>query len=846
MALTTPDDRPSGGAAARTDAGLAEADVELAAAELELTDYLLAPPQAPGGGDGYVESSVYHDGDGPVGPVGLGGPGGPGGLVGLEDGSGSTPRGAHDVRSGPFGCTALRASDAAGPRRTEEDPAAADPPTLDLGVVRAGGARRSVLGVPGRIAGAAGAGNAAGAARWPVAGGTQHPPQVLPHPHDGSGGMPDVAAALVATAPAGAAAEAEPATETETAAAQAEAGTARRRPASSGFLARAFGITVLLSAGGSVLGLLRDLLLARFFGAGPATDAFLVAWTVPETAAPLLIEDAMAFLTVPAFSAALSVRAEADGAVAADADAARADGAHAEVPEAARTVELRKPAPLTVRASDAPSTPAAGLPVDDPVRRLVAATFPPLTLALTLLAGLVALFAPALVHVLAPGLKDSSLAVVCTRLTAVTVLPFGLTGYLSAGLRAHHRFGAPGAVYVAYNCGILAVMVLLRGSLGIRAAAGGVALGSLLMTAVLLPPFTRQVSRLGGWRRRAVGGAGGAGVPAAAVLTVSPLALLPVGLFTLARQAQVFIERYLGSSLPAGTISHLNYAEKIAQNVMILGILLCTITFPLIARDLAEGDTEAASRRVEKDLGMAAAVVLSGTVVLIACAPQIVALLFQRGAFTPADTAATAAAMRIYSLGLLAQATVGALIRPYLAARPVVNFGAARSRRLDMTDWFPILAMLLGLVVTGVIGAATAARYDARGLAAANAAGISVTAVLLLAGLRPRGIPVRISAVLVGQARLVLPAALGVGAGTAATWPCAGSTPLALLAGTLAGVGVFAATAALMRAPEVTGPLAALLARTHGRTEADRLLRPELPEQAAPAARAEQEPHRAR
>lgn len=66
-----------------------------------------------------------------------------------------------------------------------------------------------------------------------------------------------------------------------------------------GFLAKAFGITAVLSAAGSALGLLRDLLLARYFGANQGTDAFLVAWTVPETAAPLLIEDAMSFLMVP-------------------------------------------------------------------------------------------------------------------------------------------------------------------------------------------------------------------------------------------------------------------------------------------------------------------------------------------------------------------------------------------------------------------------------------------------------------------------------------------------------------------------------------------------------------------
>jgi putative peptidoglycan lipid II flippase len=533
-----------------------------------------------------------------------------------------------------------------------------------------------------------------------------------------------------------------------------------------GFVARAVGVTALFSAVGSVLGLGRDLLLARFYGAGPATDAFLVSWTVPETAAPLLIEDGMAFLTVPAFSAALAARGDADP-----------DG-----------------------------------PQDDPVRALVAATLPPLALGLALLAALTALAAPLLVRLLAPGLADPGLAVVCTRLTAVTVLPFGLTGYFSAGLRAHHRFTLPGAVYVAYNSGILGVMLLLHGSLGVRAAAGGVALGSLLMTAVLLPPFTRHVGRLTASRLTARHGRRGRG--AAGVPVLSPVALLPVALFTLTRQAQVFVERFIGSSLPPGTISHLNYAEKVAQNVMIIGVLICTVTFPLIARALAEGDSRGARLRVEKDLGVVGAVVLAGTVVLFACAPQLVAVLFERGAFTRADTAATAQLMRVYCLGLPAQGLVGALIRPFLAARPAVGFGeGGTARPLDRTDWYPIGAMGLGLLVTVVVATGSTPLVGACGLAAGNAVGISVTALLLLLALRTRGIPVRVHAVLAGQARLLL-AATGavVPAWLAARTPgidAIGPLP-PLFAGTAAGLLSFLALAGALRAPGVSDVLARL------------------------------------
>ena len=76
------------------------------------------------------------------------------------------------------------------------------------------------------------------------------------------------------------------------------------------FIARAAAVTAGLTVAGALFGLVRDQLVARYFGAGGDTDAFLVAWTVPEFAATLLIEDAMALVMVPAFSVALARRAE--------------------------------------------------------------------------------------------------------------------------------------------------------------------------------------------------------------------------------------------------------------------------------------------------------------------------------------------------------------------------------------------------------------------------------------------------------------------------------------------------------------------------------------------------------
>ncbi|MFE6596018.1 murein biosynthesis integral membrane protein MurJ [Streptomyces sp. NPDC057781] len=505
---------------------------------------------------------------------------------------------------------------------------------------------------------------------------------------------------------------------------------------SGGFLARAALLTAVLSVAGSVLGLARDQALARLFGAGRETDAFLVAWTVPEFAATLLIEDGLAFALVPMFSLALARRAQ-------------------------------------------------GAP-GDPVRALVASTLPRLAPAFVAVGALVVVCAPQLVRALAPGLPDHALAVDCTRLTATCVVSFGLAGYCSAALRAHRRFLAPAAIYVAYNTGIISAMFVLGGRWGVRSAAVGVAAGGFLMVAAQLPSLLRQLRRRDDGVERPAGTTGDQARPLALALFGTVL------LFALCRQSQVLIERFLASGLPSGAISHLNYAQKVAQIPMTLSLMLCTVTFPVVARAMADGDTERARDRVERDVALAACLVLLGAATVVACAPQMIGLLFQRGAFTAADTAATADVMRVYALGLLGQTVVGALARSY--------FSAGRA------SWYPLAAMTAGIAATAGIGAWAVAPWGVTGIAAANAAGITVTAALLLAGMGPRSVPVRVRRVLGDLVRPVLAAAgatvVGAPVADLFTVPA-----VSLAAGVVTVVGVFVLLGRVLRVQGVASAL---------------------------------------
>ncbi|MFI6299107.1 lipid II flippase MurJ [Nonomuraea sp. NPDC050790] len=448
-----------------------------------------------------------------------------------------------------------------------------------------------------------------------------------------------------------------------------------------GPLARATTVTMLLVIAGSASGFARDLLVAGVFGATAGTDAFMVAWTIPETAAPLLIEGALSFLLIPYFS-----RAVEDGR---------------------------------------------------PLREVVWAVLPKAVLAFVLLSAATAAAAPLVARGLAPGIQEHDLATRCTQITSLTVLGFGLAGFCSAALRTQRIFGPPAAIYLAYNAAIVAAVAIGHDVWGITSVACGVAAGGLLMALIQAPSFVRHV---------------GTPVRTGVATSISWAVFAPIAAFTLLRQAQVFVERFVASSLPPGSISYLNYAQKIAQVPMVASLILATVTLPILARAVAAGDHEAAARRVLADTRVAAAIVLLATAFLTAHAPGVVGLLLEHGAFTPGDTAATAWSMRLYCLGLLGQAVVGVLCRVYFcAARP---------------SWYPAAAMTAGLALTAVAAPYLAGPLGVGGVALANAAGITLTAALLLGGLREQrgqlpALPVR--ALLVSVGRLSAAAAVAAG-----------------------------------------------------------------------------------
>ena len=484
------------------------------------------------------------------------------------------------------------------------------------------------------------------------------------------------------------------------------------RSAPTGRTALAVSVMLALS---SVLGLFRDLTLARLFGASAETDAFLVAWTIPETVSVLLLEGAMSYLLVPVFVRELSRR--------------------------------------------------------NTVARVVRATLVPLLGLLVVLTVAVIVAAPVLIDLLAPGLVERQLAIDCFRIAGATVLFMGMAGYLMAALRAHHRFLTPASTYVAYNVGILAAMYLLHSRFGVISAALGLAVGSALMVLIQIPAFLRLTSLRG--LQLTVGPR----------ILVAASAYIPIAAYSAGRQMQVFVERIVGSTLGQGAISHMNYASKVAQMASLLALTAAAIAFPSLAR-MAASDPDALRRRVELEFRRLVLLIAPAIAFLVVFAEPSVRMLFEHGAFQAGDTAQTSAVLRVYSLGLLGQVMVS-----------LGSYVCFSSRR---HSWDAAIAAAAGLVVTIALDVSLAPVLGVVALAVGNAAGITVSAVVLWVAIRRR--TVRLRAGVLGRLFLLAAPVAALSAGAA--WMACRLLPLntfaeVVLGGTLTLVLFLVTTAAL-------------------------------------------------
>jgi putative peptidoglycan lipid II flippase len=133
-------------------------------------------------------------------------------------------------------------------------------------------------------------------------------------------------------------------------------------------------------------------------------------------------------------------------------------------------------------------------------------------------------------------------------------------------------------------------------------------------------------------------------------------------------QLNLLISTMLASFLAGGSVSFLYYADRLNQLPLgVVGIAVGTAILPPLSRQIRQGDHDAAIATQNRGLELALLLTLPAAVALAVLAVPILTVLFQRGAFTPADSAATAKALAAYAAGLPAFVLVKVLAPTFFA-----------------------------------------------------------------------------------------------------------------------------------------------------------------------------------
>ncbi len=374
-------------------------------------------------------------------------------------------------------------------------------------------------------------------------------------------------------------------------------------------ITRAAGVVGGATLVSRILGFVRDVVVAYFFGSGMAADAFFVAFRIPNLLRRLLAEGALSVAFIPVFSEYVTQRSK-DEAL-----------------DMARTV------------------------------------FTALALVLLCITLLGELFAPLLVQVMAPGFVDDPekfrLTVWLTRLTFPYIFFIGLVAVCMGVLNSLRHFAAPALAPALLN--VFMILCVYVWSLVFHRPIAGLAVGALMggmAQLALQVPF--MISRGFSFR------------PSFAFRRPAIRRILvlmgPAAMGAAVYQLNVVVGTLLASMLPQGSVSALYYADRLVEFPLgVFGIALGTATLPSMSRYWARNDVHGMVHAFSHAMKLIMFITLPASVGLIVLRHPIVQLLFQRGAFGAESTRMTAVALFYYTLGLWAFSSVRILANMFYA-----------------------------------------------------------------------------------------------------------------------------------------------------------------------------------
>jgi putative peptidoglycan lipid II flippase len=370
------------------------------------------------------------------------------------------------------------------------------------------------------------------------------------------------------------------------------------------------GISTLLSR---VLGFVRDMVVAWFFGAGLLSDAFFVAFRIPNLLRRLFAEGSLSIAFVPVFAEHLARQGK---------------------PEAFR------------------------------MARSALRMLSLILVAVTLL-GILA--APGIVRVIAPGFTGMkfSLTVTLTRIMFPYIFFISLVALCMGILNVLGHFAAPALAPVLLNLSIIGAVLFISPHLNspVFGLAIGVLIGGILQLALQVPFLIQKKFYF--WQKATLYHPG--------LKRIGTL-MLPTVFGAAVYQINILIGTLLASLLPEGSVSYLYYADRLVQFPLgIFAISLSVAVLPSLSRLAAEKNMADLKKTFVYAMNLIFFITLPAMAGLIVLRQPMIALLFERGAFDPESTRLTALALVYYSVGLWAFAAVRVVVSTFYSLQDTVT-----------------------------------------------------------------------------------------------------------------------------------------------------------------------------
>ena len=426
-----------------------------------------------------------------------------------------------------------------------------------------------------------------------------------------------------------------------------------------------------------VTGLIRELLIAATFGASAMTDAFNVAFRIPNLFRRLFAEGASSQAFVPVLAASKTQNGDAQTKL-----------------------------------------------VIDRVATLLS-----WALLLTCVLGVAG--APFLVYAMASGLKQDprgfEAAVFMTRWMFPYIGFMSLVALSSGVLNTWRRFAVPAATPVLLNVAMIAAAwfgapwLKTQGIEPIYALAAGVMVGGALQLAVQVPALLR----LGLLPKIALNWSDAKQAWADPVTKNMAKLMLPALLGVSVAQISLLINTQIASHLTPGSVSWLSYADRLMEfPTAMLGVAIGVVLMPQLAAAKAANDAAKYSGMLDWGLRIVVLLAVPCAVALLTFSTPLVATLYHYGAFTDRDVAQTTSALMGYGAGLVGLIAIKVLAPGFYASQDVKT---------------PVKIAIVVLILTQILNVVLVPYFAHAGLALAIGIGALVNALCLLVGLMRRG-----------------------------------------------------------------------------------------------------------